>query len=39
MEAASVHSSQADVWYLKEIVFGSRYSRRRVKIITQNFNG
>ncbi|KAI9457045.1 hypothetical protein HD554DRAFT_2207253 [Boletus coccyginus] len=35
MEAASVHSSQADVWHLKEIVFGSR----RIKIITQNFNG
>ncbi|KAG6372167.1 hypothetical protein JVT61DRAFT_7957 [Boletus reticuloceps] len=35
MEASSVHSSQADVWYLKDIVFGSQ----PVKIITQNFNG
>ncbi|KAH0833383.1 hypothetical protein J3R83DRAFT_12484 [Lanmaoa asiatica] len=38
-EVPSVHSSQAEVWYLKEIVFGSGNSRRRVKIITQNFNG
>ncbi|KAF8124701.1 hypothetical protein EV363DRAFT_1539492 [Boletus edulis] len=35
MEASSVHSSQADVWYLKDIVFASQ----PVKIITQNFNG
>ncbi|KAG8212813.1 hypothetical protein J3R82DRAFT_11106 [Butyriboletus roseoflavus] len=38
-EAPSVHSSQAEVWYLKAIVFGSGESRRRLKIITQNFNG
>lgn len=39
MEAQSVHSSQADVWYLKEVVFGTSDARRPVKIITQNFNG
>ncbi|KAF8554008.1 DUF544-domain-containing protein [Imleria badia] len=36
-EAPSVHSSQADVWHLKEILFGT--ARRPLKIITQNFNG
>ncbi|TFK50184.1 DUF544-domain-containing protein [Heliocybe sulcata] len=35
----SIRSSQEDVWYLKEIVFGSAPSRRPRKIITQNFNG
>lgn len=38
-KAPSVQSSKAEVWYLKQIVFGSGDSRRRVKIITQNFNG
>ncbi|KAG9316096.1 hypothetical protein JVU11DRAFT_3770 [Chiua virens] len=32
---SSIHSSLADVWYLKQITFGTG----RVKIITQNFNG
>ncbi|KAK2467282.1 hypothetical protein APHAL10511_000831 [Amanita phalloides] len=34
-EAPTVHSSIAEVWYLKDIAFGSG----RSKIITQNFNG
>ncbi|KAF9027116.1 hypothetical protein BDZ89DRAFT_1113545 [Hymenopellis radicata] len=34
-----VHASQAEVWYLKEIAFGTSESRIPVKIITQNFNG
>ncbi|KAF8919479.1 hypothetical protein CPB85DRAFT_1276801 [Mucidula mucida] len=34
-----VHASQAEVWYLKEIAFGTSESRTPVKIITQNFNG
>ncbi|EGN99424.1 hypothetical protein SERLA73DRAFT_182396 [Serpula lacrymans var. lacrymans S7.3] len=38
-EAQSIQSSQADVWYLKEIMFGVGSSRRNVKIVTQNFNG
>ncbi|KIK71531.1 hypothetical protein GYMLUDRAFT_33736 [Collybiopsis luxurians FD-317 M1] len=39
---ASIHNYQnsvADVWYLKTIDFGEGPNRRRVKIITQNFNG
>ncbi|KIK88463.1 hypothetical protein PAXRUDRAFT_831809 [Paxillus rubicundulus Ve08.2h10] len=39
IEQTSIHSSQAEVWYLKEILFGPRDSKRRIKIITQNFNG
>ncbi|KIM62732.1 hypothetical protein SCLCIDRAFT_15738 [Scleroderma citrinum Foug A] len=39
IEASSLRSSQADVWYLKEISFGDGEPKRRVKIITQNFNG
>ncbi|KAG6332966.1 hypothetical protein ID866_6119 [Astraeus odoratus] len=39
IEAASIRSSQADVWYLKEISFGDGELKRKVKIITQNFNG
>ncbi|KAF8838025.1 DUF544-domain-containing protein [Paxillus ammoniavirescens] len=39
IDETSVHSSQAEVWYLKEIVFGSSDLKRRLKIITQNFNG
>lgn len=34
-----IKSSKADVWYLKEITFGSGDSRKNTKIITQNFNG
>lgn len=34
-EPHSTHSSQADVWYLKQIRFHSTH----LKIITQNFNG
>ncbi|KAF9231326.1 hypothetical protein BU15DRAFT_56276 [Melanogaster broomeanus] len=39
VEETSIHSSKAEVWYLKEIVFGTGDSKRRVQIITQNFNG
>lgn len=39
VEASSLRSSRADVWDLKEITFGTRERRRKVKIITQNFNG
>ncbi|KAG1735291.1 uncharacterized protein EDB91DRAFT_1144738 [Suillus paluster] len=35
----TLHASKADVWYLKEIAFGSTESKRKLKIITQNFNG
>ncbi|KAH7926353.1 DUF544-domain-containing protein [Leucogyrophana mollusca] len=35
VQASDLRSSQADVWYLKEISF----HQRRTKIITQNFNG
>lgn len=34
-EPTTIHSSQADVWYLKQVRFGNGH----VKIITQNFNG
>ncbi len=34
-DAPTVHSSQAEVWYLKQITYGGR----NCKIITQNFNG
>ncbi|KAL4066721.1 hypothetical protein V8B97DRAFT_1948536 [Scleroderma yunnanense] len=39
IEVSSLRSSQADVWFLKEIKFGDGEHKRRVKIITQNFNG
>ncbi|KAI6037701.1 hypothetical protein EDC04DRAFT_2701675 [Pisolithus marmoratus] len=39
VEASSLRSSRADVWDLKEITFGTGERRRKVKIITQNFNG
>ncbi|KAJ8596699.1 hypothetical protein M405DRAFT_725644 [Rhizopogon salebrosus TDB-379] len=35
----TLHASRADVWYLKEIAFATAEPKRRVKIITQNFNG
>ncbi|KAG2073095.1 DUF544-domain-containing protein [Suillus decipiens] len=35
----TLHASRAEVWYLKEISFGSAETRRKLKIITQNFNG
>ncbi|PFH51113.1 hypothetical protein AMATHDRAFT_143462 [Amanita thiersii Skay4041] len=38
-EVPTVHSSIAEVWYLKDIIFGVGENRRRCKIITQNFNG
>ncbi len=38
--APSVQSSQADVWFLKTILFGApREEKKSYKIITQNFNG
>ncbi|KAG2744741.1 hypothetical protein P692DRAFT_20744039 [Suillus brevipes Sb2] len=37
--ADTLHASRADVWYLKEIAFGRTETKRRLKIITQNFNG
>jgi hypothetical protein len=38
-EQTSIRSSKAEVWYLKEIIFGAGDLKRRVRIITQNFNG
>ncbi|KAK0450321.1 uncharacterized protein EV420DRAFT_1274869 [Desarmillaria tabescens] len=38
LESPTIQSS-AEVWYLKEIHFGTESSRRPIKIITQNFNG
>lgn len=39
-EDASLHSSRAEVWYLKDIEFGLIGSpKRKFKIVTQNFNG
>jgi hypothetical protein len=36
----SVQSSQAEVWYLKDILFGApNEEKKQYKIITQNFNG
>ncbi|KAG7090070.1 hypothetical protein E1B28_011687 [Marasmius oreades] len=35
----SLQSSEAEVWYLKDIEFGEDDAKRRVKVITQNFNG
>ncbi|KXN91759.1 Protein FAM63A [Leucoagaricus sp. SymC.cos] len=36
----SVQSSQAEVWYLKDILFGAPgEEKKQYKIITQNFNG
>ncbi|KAF9219474.1 DUF544-domain-containing protein [Gyrodon lividus] len=39
IDETSIHSSQAEVWYLKEIIFGTTHLKHRVKVITQNFNG
>ncbi|KAK7043871.1 hypothetical protein VNI00_008037 [Paramarasmius palmivorus] len=38
-EQVSLQSSEAEVWYLKDIEFGEGNTKRRVKIITQNYNG
>jgi len=38
-DAQSFKSSEAEVWYLKEIIFGEGENRQRRRIITQNFNG
>ncbi|EFI27968.1 hypothetical protein CC1G_14460 [Coprinopsis cinerea okayama7 len=32
-------ASLADVWYLKEIQYGTKDVKQTYKIITQNFNG
>lgn len=38
--APSIQSSQAEVWYLKDILFGPPgEAKKPFKIITQNFNG
>jgi hypothetical protein len=37
---SGVQSSEADVWYLKDILFGSPGEPKQAfKIITQNYNG
>ncbi|KIL59011.1 hypothetical protein M378DRAFT_169896 [Amanita muscaria Koide BX008] len=38
-EAPTVQSSIAEVWYLKDIQFGTGEIKKQCKIITQNFNG
>ncbi|KAJ6578055.1 hypothetical protein B0H19DRAFT_985595 [Mycena capillaripes] len=35
----SLHTSEAEVWYLKKISYGTTDTRQEVKIVTQNFNG
>ncbi|KAJ8071976.1 hypothetical protein AAF712_009669 [Marasmius tenuissimus] len=35
----SIQSSEAEVWHLKPIEFGEGDAKKRVKIITQNYNG
>ncbi|KAJ6489069.1 hypothetical protein C8R45DRAFT_993554 [Mycena sanguinolenta] len=35
----NVQASEAEVWYLKKISFGTDDTKQEVKIITQNFNG
>ncbi|KAK7055908.1 fam63a-like protein [Favolaschia claudopus] len=35
----SLHTSEAEVWYLKRISFGFTDTKQELKIITQNFNG
>ncbi|KAF7335459.1 Protein fam63a-like [Mycena venus] len=35
----SLHTSEAEVWYLKRISFGLGDTKQEVKIVTQNFNG
>ncbi|ESK86037.1 protein fam63a-like [Moniliophthora roreri MCA 2997] len=35
----SLQSSEAEVWYLKDIEFGEGNAKKWVKIITQNYNG
>ncbi|KAJ6611165.1 hypothetical protein B0H10DRAFT_2165920 [Mycena sp. CBHHK59/15] len=35
----NLQTSEAEVWYLKRISFGTSDSKQDVKIVTQNFNG
>ncbi|KAF8151256.1 hypothetical protein K438DRAFT_1865167 [Mycena galopus ATCC 62051] len=35
----SFQTSEAEVWYLKKISFGTDDTKQEVKIVTQNFNG
>ncbi|KAJ7841548.1 hypothetical protein B0H13DRAFT_2099686 [Mycena leptocephala] len=35
----SLQTSEAEVWYLKKISYGTRDSKQEVKVVTQNFNG
>jgi hypothetical protein len=35
----SLQTSEAEVWYLKKISYGTRDYKQEVKIVTQNFNG
>ncbi|KAJ7183633.1 hypothetical protein C8R46DRAFT_884821 [Mycena filopes] len=35
----SLQSSEADVWYLKRISYGTSDTKQELKIVTQNFNG
>ncbi|KAJ7146764.1 hypothetical protein C8R44DRAFT_845756 [Mycena epipterygia] len=39
MSDPSLQSSEAEVWYLKKISYGTRDSKQDIKIVTQNFNG
>ncbi|KAJ7471021.1 hypothetical protein FB451DRAFT_1252785 [Mycena latifolia] len=35
----SLQTSEADVWYLKKISYGTGDTKQEIKIVTQNFNG
>ncbi|KAJ7505594.1 hypothetical protein B0H11DRAFT_1975224 [Mycena galericulata] len=35
----TLQSSEAEVWYLKKISYGTADSKQDIKIVTQNFNG
>ncbi|KAJ7692138.1 hypothetical protein B0H17DRAFT_1062018 [Mycena rosella] len=36
---SGIQGSEADVWYLKKISYGTSDSKQDIKIVTQNFNG
>ncbi|KAJ7629682.1 hypothetical protein DFH06DRAFT_708199 [Mycena polygramma] len=39
MADPNLQSSEAEVWYLKKISYGTSDSKQEVKIVTQNYNG
>ncbi|RXW22206.1 hypothetical protein EST38_g3651 [Candolleomyces aberdarensis] len=38
-QASTVQDSVAEVWYLKDVKYGSKDNKQTFKVITQNFNG